>query len=118
MFWRNHDPFAKDRQFCDRGDQYRPGVFYHNEEQRQLAERQEDAAGAVQAADADRNHRGTTFYKAEDYHQDYYKKNPSAISSTGSIAAAIPAWKSCSASPDRAMPTRRFILGGVARGGR
>src|SRR5436305_8083758 len=34
VFWRNHDPLAKDRQFCDRGDQYRPAIFYHDEEQR------------------------------------------------------------------------------------
>src|SRR5512141_211269 len=38
VFWRNHDPLAKDRQFCDRGDQYRPAIFYHDEEQRKLAE--------------------------------------------------------------------------------
>src|SRR5918992_1754351 len=36
VFWRNHDPLAKDRQFCDRGSQYRPGIFYHTEEQRSL----------------------------------------------------------------------------------
>ena len=38
VFWHNHDPLAKDRQFCDSGDQYRPAIFYHDEEQRKLAE--------------------------------------------------------------------------------
>ncbi len=78
VFWRNHDPLAKDRQFCDRGDQYRPAVFYHDDEQRRLAE----------ASKLDVQKRFTprvvhteivkagTFYKAEDYHQDYYSKNP------------------------------------------
>ena len=77
VFWKNHDPLAKDRQFCDRGNQYRPGIFYHNEEQRALAEATKKTYQArfkqpiqteITAA--------TTFYPAEDYHQDYYKKNP------------------------------------------
>src|SRR5688572_21269083 len=38
VFWRNHDPLAKDRQFCDRGNMYRPGIFFHSEQQRTLAE--------------------------------------------------------------------------------
>jgi peptide-methionine (S)-S-oxide reductase len=38
VFWHNHDPLAKNRQFCDRGDQYRPAIFYHREEERRLAE--------------------------------------------------------------------------------
>src|SRR6266851_9056133 len=37
VFWRNHDPLAKNRQFCDRGEQYRAGIFYRNDEQRRLA---------------------------------------------------------------------------------
>ena len=78
VFWRNHDPLAKDRQFCDRGDQYRPGVFYHNEEQRQLAESSKKTVQARFAPRAVQTEitKATTFYKAEDYHQDYYKKNP------------------------------------------
>jgi peptide-methionine (S)-S-oxide reductase len=77
VFWRNHDPLAKDRQFCDRGNQYRPGIFYHSDEQRNLAEATRDKHQArfkqpiqteITAA--------TTFYHAENYHQDYYKKNP------------------------------------------
>jgi peptide-methionine (S)-S-oxide reductase len=77
VFWKNHDPLAKDRQFCDRGNQYRPGVFYHNDEQRALAEatRKKHQARFKQPIQTEIT-AATTFYKAEDYHQDYYKKNP------------------------------------------
>jgi peptide-methionine (S)-S-oxide reductase len=78
VFWRNHDPLAKDRQFCDSGNQYRAAIFYHDEEQRRLAE---ETKKAVQAKFAPRIvhteiAKAGTFYKAEDYHQDYYEKNP------------------------------------------
>lgn len=78
VFWRNHDPLAKDRQFCDRGNQYRPGVFYLDEEQKKLAEAtklevQKRFAPRVVHTEVTP---ASTFYKAEDYHQDYYKKNP------------------------------------------
>jgi peptide-methionine (S)-S-oxide reductase len=78
VFWRNHDPLAKDRQFCDRGDHYRPAIFYHDEEQRKLAEaskqavQQKFAPRLVQTEIA----KAGAFFKAEDYHQDYYEKNP------------------------------------------
>jgi peptide-methionine (S)-S-oxide reductase len=77
VFWKNHDPLAKDRQFCDRGNQYRPGVFYHNEEQRALAEatKKKHQARFKQPIQTEIT-AATTFYKAEDYHQDYYKTNP------------------------------------------
>ena len=77
VFWKNHDPLAKDRQFCDRGNQYRPGVFYHNDEQRALAEetRKQHQARFKQPIQTEIT-AATAFYKAEDYHQDYYKKNP------------------------------------------
>ncbi len=79
VFWRNIDPTAKDRQFCDRGSQYRSAIFYHDEAQRVAAEqskreleRSKPFRGAIVteivALDA--------FYPAEDYHQDYYVKNP------------------------------------------
>jgi peptide-methionine (S)-S-oxide reductase len=78
VFWRNHDPLAKNRQFCDSGEQYRAGIFYHDDEQRRLAE---ETKKAVQTKFAPRMvqtevTKATTFYKAEDYHQDYYEKNP------------------------------------------
>jgi len=77
VFWRNIDPLVNDRQFCDRGDQYRSAIFYHGDEQRRLAEASMTAVQArfkqpiqtqIVAAGA--------FHKAEDYHQDYYLKNP------------------------------------------
>jgi peptide-methionine (S)-S-oxide reductase len=77
VFWKNHDPLAKDRQFCDRGNQYRPGIFYHNEEQRALAEatKKTHQARFKQPIQTEIT-AATTFYKAEDYHQDYHTKNP------------------------------------------
>jgi len=77
IFWRNIDPFAVDRQFCDVGDQYRSAIFYHDEEQRALAE----ASKAEMEARFDRDIAtqivpATTFWAAEEYHQDYYQKNP------------------------------------------
>jgi peptide-methionine (S)-S-oxide reductase len=78
VFWHNHDPLAKNRQFCDSGEQYRAGIFYHDEEQKRLAE---ESKKAVQAKFAPRVvyteiAKATPFYKAEEYHQDYYEKNP------------------------------------------
>jgi peptide-methionine (S)-S-oxide reductase len=77
VFWHNIDPLVKDRQFCDRGDQYRTAIFYHGEEQKRAAEaskaevqkrfKQPIATEIVAAG---------PFTKAEDYHQDYYVKNP------------------------------------------
>ncbi|MBR9905120.1 MAG: peptide-methionine (S)-S-oxide reductase MsrA [Gammaproteobacteria bacterium] len=77
IFWRNIDPFAVDRQFCDVGDQYRSAIFYHDEAQRELAE----ASKAEMEARFDRDIAtqivpATTFWPAEEYHQDYYQKNP------------------------------------------
>jgi peptide-methionine (S)-S-oxide reductase len=78
-FWLNHDPTVKDRQFCDSGSQYRPEIFYHTEEQKRLAE----ASKAKWEKDKPFRQPILTpitpageFYPAEDYHQDYYKKNP------------------------------------------
>ena len=77
VFWHNVDPLAKDRQFCDRGDQYRSAIFYRDDEQRRLAE-----ASKAEVAKRFREPIQTEivaagpFYKAEEYHQDYYVKNP------------------------------------------
>src|SRR5947209_6868014 len=77
VFWHNIDPLAKDRQFCDVGDQYRTAIFYHNEAQRTAAER---SKGEVQARFKEPVQTQIVaagpFYKAEEYHQDYYLKNP------------------------------------------
>jgi peptide-methionine (S)-S-oxide reductase len=76
-FWHNVDPLNAHGQFCDNGDQYRPVIFYHDEQQRQAAEASKARAQqrfkdpvVVQIVAAG------PFYKAEEYHQDYYKKNP------------------------------------------
>jgi peptide-methionine (S)-S-oxide reductase len=78
VFWRNHDPLAKDRQFCDKGAQYRAGIFYHNDEQRRLAEatKKQVAAKFAPRQVLTEITAASPFYKAEDYHQDYYTKNP------------------------------------------
>jgi peptide-methionine (S)-S-oxide reductase len=78
VFWRNHDPLTRNRQFCDGGAQYRAGIFYHDAEQKRLAE---DTKKTVAGKFAPRQiHTEVTaaskFYPAEDYHQDYYMKNP------------------------------------------
>ncbi|MGY6555650.1 MAG: peptide-methionine (S)-S-oxide reductase MsrA [Wenzhouxiangella sp.] len=79
VFWRNIDPFQADGQFCDRGDMYRSAIFVHDEAQRQAAQASLDAIAALglseQAIDT-RILDFAAFYPAEDYHQDYYLKNP------------------------------------------
>jgi peptide-methionine (S)-S-oxide reductase len=76
-FWRNHDPLTKNAQFCDHGSQYRAGIFYHDEEQQRLAQASKQKAQARfrQPIQTEITPAGP-FYKAEDYHQDYYVKNP------------------------------------------
>ena len=77
VYWRNIDPLAVDRQFCDEGSQYRSTIFYTTREQQTLAEASKqkvqeefDKPIATQIVAAGR------FYPAEEYHQDYYRKNP------------------------------------------
>ena len=77
VFWRNVDPLDKGGQFCDRGSTYQSVIFYQNEEQKRLAEQsktviEKKLGKAVVTAIRP----AATFYAAEDYHQDYYKKNP------------------------------------------
>ena len=79
VFWRNIDPTVKDRQFCDTGSQYRSGIYYLSPEQKKLAE---DSRGQLEktkpfkAAIVTEIAAAAEFWAAEDYHQDYYKKNP------------------------------------------
>lgn len=77
VFWRNIDPFAVDRQFCDAGEPYRSAIFPMNDEERRLAEASLEALTerfgreiATEINDFE------AFYPAEEYHQDYYRKNP------------------------------------------
>ncbi len=77
VFWRNIDPFDAGGQFCDRGDPYRTGIFYHSDEQRRLAESSKaEVASRFDPPIVTPIEPATTFYPAEDYHQDYYEKNP------------------------------------------
>ena len=77
-FWRHIDPTVKDRQFCDVGTQYRSGIYWQNEDERKVAEASRDALLKsrrfpviyTELAPA------SEFWRAEEYHQDYYKKNP------------------------------------------
>ncbi len=78
-YWRNVDPVDAGGQFCDRGASYRPAIFYHDETQRAAAEAGKAAlAASHRFADpiAVATLPAAAFTPAEDYHQDYYKKNP------------------------------------------
>ncbi len=79
VFWQNIDPTQADGQFCDRGTQYRTAIFYHDDDQKAVAE----ATHADLAASRRFNQpivteivEADTFYPAEEYHQDFYQKNP------------------------------------------
>jgi peptide-methionine (S)-S-oxide reductase len=79
VFWRNIDPVTANAQFCDHGTQYRSGIFYHDATQRRLAEdskRALETSGRFKVPVVTEIVEATTFYPAEEYHQDYYKKNP------------------------------------------
>lgn len=79
VFWRQIDPTALNRQFIDVGSQYRSAIFYHNPAQKKLAlrsKRQLALSGKFKAPIVTEITSATVFYPAEDYHQDYYKKNP------------------------------------------
>jgi methionine-S-sulfoxide reductase len=78
-FWENIDPTDGGGQFVDRGRQYRSAIFYLDEEQRRLAELSKAelaASGRFKGAIVTEITPAGPFYPAEDYHQDYYKKNP------------------------------------------
>ncbi len=79
VFWHNIDPTVADRQFCDVGDQYRSGIFYHDEAQREAAEKSraelEKSKPFPQPIVTEITEE-SAFYPAEVYHQDYAKKNP------------------------------------------
>jgi peptide-methionine (S)-S-oxide reductase len=73
-FWRNVDPFAANRQFCDVGSQYRPEIFFHDEAQRTAAEASKKRIqGRFSTPIVVNITAAAPFYRAEAYHQDYYK---------------------------------------------
>ena len=77
-YWHNVDPFAADRQFCDVGSQYRPVIFFHSPEQQAaaLASKEElERSGKWSRPIVTQIVPAEPFYRAEEYHQDYYQKN-------------------------------------------
>jgi peptide-methionine (S)-S-oxide reductase len=77
-FWRHIDPTVKDRQFCDSGSQYRSGIYWQDAGERRIAESSRDAllaSGKFREIHTEIVP-ATTFYPAEDYHQDYFRQNP------------------------------------------
>jgi len=79
VFWRNIDPTDSEGQFADQGDQYRTAIFYHDETQHRLAEaskQRTEASGRFDGPIVTEIRPAMPFYPAEDYHQEYYRKNP------------------------------------------
>jgi len=78
-FWKHHDPTDKSGQFVDRGKQYRPAIFYRTEAERKMAEqskRELEESGRFDKPIVTEIVKFESFYPAEEYHQDYYKKSP------------------------------------------
>jgi len=79
VFWHQINPTTPDRQFVDVGSQYRTAIFYHDDEQRRLAEESKDrmaGSGRFEGPIVTQIVPAGPFWPAEDYHQDYYTKNP------------------------------------------
>jgi peptide-methionine (S)-S-oxide reductase len=78
-FWKNIDPTTPDQQFCDKGHQYRSAIFYHDESQKRLAEESKqrlDKSKPFHDAIVTEIVPASAFYPAEEYHQNFYQKNP------------------------------------------
>ncbi|HSD10250.1 MAG TPA: peptide-methionine (S)-S-oxide reductase MsrA [Candidatus Binatia bacterium] len=79
VFWRNIDPVTANAQFCDHGSQYRSAIYYQDETQHRLAGASKEALEKSKRFDepiVTEITAASEFYPAEEYHQDYYKKNP------------------------------------------
>ena len=79
VFWHNIDPMTANAQFCDHGSQYRSAIFYQDEAQRRAAEASKaalEAGGKLPGKIVTEIVAASVFWPAEEYHQDYYKKNP------------------------------------------
>ena len=79
VFWRNVDPTTPNAQFCDHGSQYRTAIFYHDETQKQLIDESEktvESSKTFPEPIVTEVSPATSFYPAEEYHQDFYTKNP------------------------------------------
>ena len=91
-FWSSHDPTTLNRQGADQGTQYRSAIFYHNEDQKKLAESYKAKLNAENAFDkpiVTEISPASEFYKAEDYHQNYYDENGNAPYCTFVIAPKL-----------------------------
>ncbi len=81
VFFKTHDPTTLNRQGNDEGPQYRSSIFYHDDEQKEAAEKyikKLDASGEFNQPIVTKLEKATKFYPAEAYHQDYYRRNPNA----------------------------------------
>jgi len=79
VYWRNVDPLTDNRQFCDAGESYRPVIFVHDDDQRRLARMSKQElidSGRFDQPIVVPVEQAGTFWPAEEYHQDYYRKNP------------------------------------------
>jgi len=79
VFWRNVDPTTPNAQFCDHGNQYRTAIFYHDENQKQLIEESKqriESSKTFPDSIVTEIAPASVFYTAEEYHQDFYTKNP------------------------------------------
>lgn len=79
IFWMNIDPTTLNQQFADTGTQYRTAIFYHSDEQKNTAEESKEKLNQSELFEqtiVTEITPASTFYKGEEYHQDYYKKNP------------------------------------------
>ena len=79
VFWRNIDPLDANGQFCDKGSQYHTAIFYHDPDQKRLAEESKkklEESKPFEKTIVTEITPLSEFYVAEDYHQDYYRKNP------------------------------------------
>jgi peptide-methionine (S)-S-oxide reductase len=95
LFWTAHDPTSLNRQGADKGTQYRSIVLYHNDAQRQAAEKSKAKASAGSAKPFVTEIQPLEkFYPAEDYHQDYFDKNPNAAYCTVVIRPKVEKFKS------------------------
>ncbi len=77
IFWHNVDPLTPNGQFCDHGTQYRTAIFFHDEAQKRLAEEsRKDIEARLERPVVTQVAAAGPFYRAEEYHQSYYRKNP------------------------------------------
>ena len=110
VLWRQINPTDAGGQFVDRGPQYRSAIFYLNDEQKHQAELSKEDLGKTRRFDkpiVTDILKATAFYPAEDYHQDYYKKNPIRTSITGRAPVAMPTLTASGVKKGRSHSPRR-----------